>query len=412
MPAESNYERDRQNQRVARRRANKRNQLIRHQREDVENIISVNHQRARLTERVQTFDQNKDNIQETAASERTLFWCNIVFFVAIAVYVTGEFFAQGDVAEWLAYQIGPLFLGGQAHAAETPVWLRRIAGGGFVILMLAATLLVKFVTTWFIKRFADLRRRVEAGDHFSYWKTTAGIWANYAARIGYLAAVTTFYVWLYGFAQDRAAIAAAAVAEQKAIESTSPAITLNSGRIQTSESPAKPEETVTIGGRLAYATGVVYAVIVLMHALVLVLPTSTIGQELPWAHFKRGAAQRKLHSLRDDQNRMARSILNRIYSVEGEDRDELIRHARPIARLLDEGAGEPVWETPGQPSDARPRDNPGDEAAGSVAAGQPDPQPRPGAPSAEVPQEKPENTAESEDVYAAIFGTPSPQQTT
>jgi hypothetical protein len=417
MPAQqSNYERDRQQQRTASRRGKERNHLFRKQRGNVENIISVNREATRLSQTIQDFDQNKDNMQEKVAADRTFWWCNVIFLAAVAAYVTGEFFAQGDVAEWLAYQIGPLFLGGHEHPAETPVWLRRTAGGGFVVLMLAATLLVKFVTTWFIKHFTDLRTRVQAGDDLSHWRLTAGIWINYVARIGYLAAVATFYVWLYGFAQDRAAIAAASVAEQKAIESTNSPITFSDGRIQTNapaneSNTSKPAEGPRIGGKLAYATGVVYAVIVLLHALVLILPTDGLGKELPLAHFKRGALQRKLESLHDEQDRIARTILHRIYSVNGEERQELIRITTPVASLVNRGWGGPVMEVPGQsPSDTSP-DNPGDASAGTIAGSQPNP-PQPGAPAAQIPPEAAENTAEPDDVYAAIFGSASPQPTT
>jgi hypothetical protein len=397
------------------RRKKQRDYLVKTVRHDVETAISLDNGAGRIERDIRAFDQNENGFQQRVAADRTAFWCLVIFLGSVALYYVVEFFASGDIAEWLAHQVAPLFVGAQdaTHAsADTPVWLRRGAGFGFVTLMLGVTLLFKFVKSWFLHHLSQRRNVVEAEDHSTHWRLTSGIWLIQFVTVGYMAAIAALYVWLFGFAQERAAITAAIATEQTPIEFPQLGIKLDGGEVETDEAVGKKSQPaaneVKTGGKLSYATGVVYVCLWLLHGLVLLLPTEGFGHELPLAHFKRGAAGRKVESMREAEGRRLRDILERIHSVEGEEREILIREAQPVAARINEAARRQAMDVPPAPGVTTPTpeaeaprgqasDDPDDGAAGAAQNHAPNNRPPTPAGNAAVP--------ESEDVYDAIFGT-------
>lgn len=404
-PTPSAYELDRNQRRDADRRGKRQKRLIAQFRKWVEKAISLNRAAQTLEKTNEAYDQDKDGLQHRAASDRAAWWSMCVFTGAVLLYVIGEFFASGDVAEWLAHQIAPLFVDSNGADASTPIWLRRTAGIGFVTVMLGVTLLLKFVTTHYVHRLSARRERVAAGDAATYRGLTFGIWLNHGAKAAYIAAVAVLYVWLFGFAQERAAFTAAIAAEQKAVESLDLGIKIEGGEVQTSGTGTAPVASDgnkdAVGHKLAYATGVIYVCLWLLHGLVLLLPTEGFGRELPFAHYKRGAAGRTVESLRESEERTLRDILERINRAEGGEREVLVRAAQPVRKRLIEAAGgnpdsgNPPSAAPTQPT--APPDEPEDGSAGPV------PFPNPTDPSGLRPSGA--SVPASDDVYEAIFGS-------
>jgi hypothetical protein len=134
---------------------------------------------------------------------------------------------------------------------------------------------------------------------------------------------------------------------------------------------------------------VIYVCLWALHALVLILPVDGFGRELEFAHFKRGAVERKVYSMRDRQGLVLRDILERIHSVEGEHRDTLIRETQPIVHLVNRAAGRRAMDVPSN--------GPDEEPPAAAAAQTPPPSPGP-APTAAAA------AAEPQDAYEAIFG--------
>lgn len=406
-PTPSAYELDRNQRRDADRRERQQKRLVGGFRQRVEKAISLNRAAVSLEKTNENYDQDKDGLQQRAAADRAAWWSMLVFSAAVFLYVIGEFFASGDVAEWLAHQIAPLFV--DAHGADapasTPIWLRRTAGAGFVAVMLGVTLVLKYVTTHYAHRLSARRERVAAGDAATYRGLTFGIWLNHGAKAAYIAAVAVLYVWLFGFAQERAAFTAAIAAEQKAVEALDLGIKIEGGEVQTSGTGTAPVASDgnkdAVGHKLAYATGVIYVCLWLLHGLVLLLPTEGFGRELPFAHYKRGAAGRTVESLRESEERTLRDILERIHRAEGGEREVLIREAQPVRKRLIEAAGgnpdsgNPPSAAPTQPT--APPDEPEDGSAGPV------PFPNPTDPSG--PRPSGASVPAADDVYEAIFGS-------
>ena len=375
--------------RAQRQRHGDRNRMVRTHRNNVERAISLNRRASLMEGQLAAFDGD-ESFRQRVSDDRADWWCRTIFFLAVGLYVGGEFFASGDVAEWLAHQISPLF---DIRTEQTPVWLRRAAGVGFVGIMLGVTLLLKFVTSWFGAKFKAARAQAQIGEHSLFWKMTVGIWCNHAVKAAYLVAVAMLYFWLFGFAQERAAFTAAIVAEQQeqGADSMNLGVKLDGGAVEEKKAEttkAEEQKSGAIGGNLALATGVVYVCLWMLHGLVLVLPVDGFNRELEFAHFKRGTVERKAVAMRGEQDRVLRDILERVHAVEGEDRDILIRETQPVAKLVNLAAGRDAMDVPPSP--------PGDEP--QTADASPSPMPPPPSPTGVA------TAQESKDAFEAIFG--------
>lgn len=111
------------------------------------------------------------------------------------------------MAEYLAHQIAPLF-SVDPSSGLTPMWLRRLAASAFIGGMMGATLLTKFVTTWAINHFKAARSRLLPGEHLRFWGWNLSIACIWLCKLAYIVAIAGLYFWLWGFAQERAAIIA------------------------------------------------------------------------------------------------------------------------------------------------------------------------------------------------------------
>lgn len=348
MPAmttmESPYERERREHNERMGHNSRRQRLIRRHRRDVERVLSLDRMANRLEGQIRSHD-SEDGFRQRVAFERSAWWLRVIFAASILLYVGGEFFASGDVADWLANQISPLF---EIERGQTPVWLRRAAGTGFVGLMLTVTLLLKFVTSWFVTKLKQQRATVPAGSHLEFWGLTSGIWFNQFAKAAYLAAVAGLYFWLFGFAQQRAAITAAIATEQQQVAQLADAgFEFREGTVQSSAAAEAPKEPKFEGGsKLAMATAVIYVCLWALHVLVLLLPVDGFNEPLEFAHFKRGAVERRADALREDEERLCRDILERIHAVEGEERNILIRETQPVAAHVNRAARRQAMDVP------------------------------------------------------------------
>jgi hypothetical protein len=407
-PINSTYEVTRNQQRTAARRQRRLVRLVKNFRALVERAISLARAAAPIEQQITAYDQDIDGFPARAAADRSAWWAFLIFVAAVILYVVGEFFVAADVAEWLAHPMAPLFVDGQGNA-ETPVWLRRVVGVFFVGLMLGVTLVLKYVTTYRTHRLLERRAQVIADDAVSYRSLTMGIWLNHGARIGYMAAVAGLYIWLFGFAQERAAIMASLAAEQKTMETLDLGFKIEGGEVQSTGPTSTPTgaaaESRAAGHKLAYASAVIYVCLWLLHGLVLLLPTEGFGRELPLAHFGRAAAGRQVEALRATEERTLRDILERINRAEGEEREILIREAQPVRkRLIEIAGGNPEESNAGAPptapysasNDATFPQRPDGDAAGFV-------------PPAEhngpfTPRSTSAAGEPTDDVYSTIFG--------
>ncbi len=311
----------------------------------VENALSLNEKAGRIESQIRDFDADTDGFQARAAADRRdlrLIW---VFWATILAYSVLEFMTSGDIAEMLACQMAPHF-GIDPATGETPIWLRRAAGVGFVGAMLLATLLTKLITGWFAGVFKSARAALQPGEDQHHRILTLGIWSTYLTKLAYVAAIAALYVWLYGFAQQRAAFMADMAVDQKDVTEWSDlGFTIQDGTIETNE--ATPDTSVTndleeTSARLAGAVAVFYAIIVLLHILVLALPVPDLTREYDLSGFKRGAAERKAANLREAERQTLRDIYEDVRISPDSYQSHLVEASEPVHAAINQLYGRRV----------------------------------------------------------------------
>ena len=345
----SQYEIDRDQQRSNARQFRARQSAIEEVRKSVEHALSLDLNAKRIEKQVEAHENDVNGFQQRAHADRVAWNLRLIFCASILLYVFLEYIASGDVAEFLAHQMAPLF-SVDPGAGETPIWLRRLAGVAFIGGMLGATLLLKFVTAWFSNLFKTTRSEVKPGEHLRYWGLTTVIGLIHLSKVAYVAAVAGLYIWLFGFAQERAIMIADIAAEQKQTAQWSDlGIKIEGGTVETDEAVKKSAAEATApaqNSRLAGATGVFYVAIVMLHALVILLPTDGFGRDLELAHFKRGKSEARAASMRDEEGRTLRDVYERIRTASGEYQQDFIDVAMPCVPKINKLYGRPVIRMP------------------------------------------------------------------
>lgn len=387
MPStfQSPYETNRTATRVQQQDSAQTARVVKSFRAKVEKVIEDEERAGQLETDVNRFNTD-EAFRQQVASESAASKAWKIFIGGAVIVGAVEFFASSEVAAWLASQMAPLF---SIQTQEPPAWLRQTVGVGFVLTMLTPTLLLKFVTGWYLAKFKEARTTAQVGEDGFFRRMTIGIWANHAAKALYLALVAGLYVWLFSFAQERADKLAAMDAMDQ--EETAPVFTFSGSAVKAAEE-AKPAEgdnpASGVQSKLAKGTAVVYVALWVMHALLLVWPTDGFGRELEYAGFRRGSAMRTAREIRLQQGRTARDILTQIYSVDGAQRDALLREAQPAAKIINRIASWEAMDVPGQQDGDAP-------SAGTV---------KPNPPISPAPAGS-AATPEAVDAYDAIFGT-------
>lgn len=130
-----------------------------------------------------------------------------------------------------------------------------------------------------------------------------------------------------------------AVEQKQAAEWTDLGVKIVGGVVETDEAVSAKSsaatETETVA-RLAGATGVFYAVIVLLHACVLLLPAKGFTRELELAHFKKGAAERQAVALRAEEHRTLREIYEHVRIAPEQYRSDLVEATEPVHATINQ----------------------------------------------------------------------------
>ena len=340
MPnTQSQLEIERNQQRLTDRQHGKLRKIIAIVRGMVEHALLLNLKASQIEKQLQDHNTDNDGFRARVRADRRDWLLLWVFWGTILLYTGLEFMTSGDIAEMLACQMAPHF-GIDPATGAMPIWLRRAAGVGFVLGMLSVTLLVKLITGGLLNSLKSARATLVSGEDGRHRSLTCGIWGIYLAKVAYVAAVAALYIWLFGFAQQRAAFMADLAAEQKQTsEWTDLGVKIEGGVVETDEAtPAKSpaaSETETVA-RLAGATGVFYAVIVLLHVCVLLLPAKGFTRELELAHFKKGAADRQAVALRAEEHRTLREIYEHVRIAPEQYRSDLVEATEPVHAAINQ----------------------------------------------------------------------------
>jgi len=330
---QSDYEIDRSQQRLTAQQHKRLRKVVAGVRDMVEDALSLDSHAKRDENRLNDFANDTDGFRARARADRRDWLLLWVMCGTVLVYAVLEFMTSGDVAEMLACQMAPLF-GVDPATGAMPIWLRRGAGVGFVASMLLITLLAKLVSGYALSALQTARGNLTRGDYGRSFRLNCGIWGIYFGKLAYVGAVATLYFWLFGFAQQRAAFMADLAAGQKQDQgSNGLAITIKDGAVQQEKSAPAESQSVPAGetiSRLAGATGVFYATIVLLHAFVLILPAKGFSRELELAHFKKGRVEKRVVKSRGNEGRTLRAIYEHVRIAPEQYRGELVEATEPV----------------------------------------------------------------------------------
>lgn len=334
-------------QREAVRNSRRLRRVLRPLRSRVERAVGLGTRAQRLADHVRAYDANTGGFRARVAADRADWLLLWVFWGVILCYAVLEFMTSGDIAEILAYQMAP-HVGLDHVTGQVPIWLRRVAGAGFVSAMLLATLLVKLLTALALGGLKRARMALadEEGRLGQRVLLGFGVAGVYLVKLAYVAAVAGLYFWLFGFAQERAAtMALLAMEEQQTAAASSLGVKIEGGSVETTA----PEAAVAPGTdaratitRLSGATGVFYVLVVMLHALVLLLPTRGFGRELELAHFKRAKADATLVDLRRREGRVLREIFEHVRTSPPHFRDDLVQASEPVHAAINQLYRRPV----------------------------------------------------------------------
>ncbi len=303
----------------------------------VEEALSLHQEAGRVQEQTQAYDANTDGFRERAHNDRRDWQLLRIFWMTIIGYVVIEWMTSGDVASMIANSMAPHF-GLDAATGDTPIWLRRVAGASFVLAMLLATLLTKLITGHALKSLKSTRTSLLPGEEARYRGLTWSISGVYACKVAYVVAIASLYVWLYGFAKQRAAFMADIANEQRqTTEMSGVGFKLEDGGIkEQASSPVSPPNVNQSDAvkRLSGATGVFYTLIVLLHLLVLMLPVAGFSRPLDLRHFQRSKAGAHLNNVMERRNQTLRNIYETVRVAPEQYRDDLVNASEPVHGLI------------------------------------------------------------------------------
>lgn len=370
----------------AARNSRRRRTLASH-RGDVEKVQGCQDEIHLSRELVERYDAPDGEFRDLVEEQHDTRNRQRVFWLAVLAYVVGEYFVAGNVAEWLATEILPMIRDlswkadgalADADSSGVPLWLRRAVGVGFVGIMLAGTLVLKFLTHWCLTRVRSARQALLPGQHGKAAFLAAQATGLIGLKVVFLLMVAGLYLWLFGFSQERAEFVSLLKEEQTGVVDPLQGFEIDeSGNLRTQDELPRASGTSgesATGGSMAYATAVCYVMCWCIHGLLLGFPVHGFSKKLRYARFDREDAIEGGEEARRERVRLNRQILERIdEESDPEIKEALVRAVQPIRHLIMEDAGQ---------------DDADDNAPGAVPVAQPI-SPRGGGPGNAVAAEEP-----------------------
>lgn len=374
----SAYEREEQQNRAQEARAAAIGRHVDLHRNEVERACSIRSDRVVIEAQRTRFEN--DSAYRTRI-ERARRARNLIVFtvgVILLIFLSDLFLGTPDLAEDLAHPVKSLIPESwlpetgseEGESSATPNWLRLVIGMTLSTVALALTIAVKIVGDE--TPVHNARRRLSQGDAKGWRQVTIQLWTRRAIKIGYLAIMLAAFTWLYTYAEERAR-----VMESLTAESGQELNWANLGSNLLSTEEGKDHEPILEdtsgpelkkGGKLALGAGATYAMLFILHALLLMLPTPKSTIDLPLASYNPHRAEAKAEKMRREEEGLLRGIVARIQTVRDDDstRETLIILSEPVAHAVNELYGRtlmPIPETVG--GDATTIDPMGSEVADS-----------------------------------------------
>ena len=348
---ESAHQRQMRLEREERRRNSQWDGVVEQHRVETEQADALNRRAGRVESLVSRYDAD-EQFREQVAAERAARRTNIMIWSYIVlIAIIDILLATPDVSEWLASKAmvyvpkawTPVEVINGHEVVITPVWFRLIVGANVVAAFLAITLGFKKITNE--TTLQKQRHTVEPGDTRNYNRLTANIWLLRALKVGYMASLAVLLFHLYDYDQQRARLVASTLAMEREMTNSATPQLLGSegstgGSTGSTQNAAPSNVAAASDTGLAKASAVVFCCLWLLHGILLVLPTDSFGKDLEFGKFRRSKVENQAQSMREEEVSLVRTVTERLFSVpEGEQRNQLVRVAAPIALRINEVHG-------------------------------------------------------------------------
>jgi len=364
----SSYEREEQRRQTREAQEAVRQRIIDAHRSEIDEACELRGERLRVEERMRRFETDSSFRSRVSAARKVLGILALTFGIGILIFFADLFLGTPDLAEDLAHPVMSLipasWLESVAVDAEastaTPNWLRLTLGVVLSLVALALTVTVKAIGDE--TPVLHARRRIGAGDRQGWRLISRQLWTKRAVKIGYLVVMFGAFSWLYSYAEKRAE-----VMESLALQSTEElnwktlgGNLLPTGQVETSEaSPASDahggDAEVRKGGSLALGAAAIYAMLFILHAVLLMLPMPQSTLDLPLAKFNPHRAEKQAAAIRGREAGRLRGIVARIQTTPAGDplRTILITLSEPVAPAVNELYNRVIMPLPAPESPVR-----------------------------------------------------------
>jgi hypothetical protein len=341
--------------------------------QDREEAISLDSRTNQVQTQVIAFDDPQSDFSHKVKSARK--WFRWLLFTAFAVVLMSNadfWLAMPDVSENLANKATSLIVQIQGKvsntasefdrsALATPVALRVGIGITIVCIWLVLTLGWKACTDT-----EELRQSAAAlvpGDDEGHRRIQQSIWLRRVGRVGYMAILGGLLCYLYTFDLQRArtvvALGQMEDFDTTTIEWPDFGLGISNGELETDEATPKqdipiqqatPVDPEQAARNLARPQVLVYALLAMLHGLLLVIPSGQRPDDLSLVSFDRGKAERRANETSARASTIYRSLGTRIQQAAPEEKDTLLAEAIPVARRINESLGWTFIEEPTTPA--------------------------------------------------------------
>lgn len=347
----SAYERGVQEERARQAREATVDRLVDQHRGEVEEACQMRAERLRIEAQRERYENDPAFRIRVAAARKARGILIFTMGIIALIFIADLFLGTPDLAEDLAHPVMSLIPESWMPASaadgtvsmETPNWLRLTIGVVLCTVVLALTIAVKLIGDESSVHRA--RRRLAEGDLQGWRITTRQLWTKRLVKGTYLVIMLGAFSWLYTYAEKRAEVMeklAAEPAGEMNWENLGLSI-LSTGEVKTDEATpdlsaneetAEPEDD----GSLALGAAATYAMLFILHALLLMLPMPSSTMDLPLAGYNPHRAEARAAAMKAREETLLRGIVARIHRVLHDDRirETLIILSEPVARAVNE----------------------------------------------------------------------------
>jgi hypothetical protein len=331
---------------------------------DRERVMTLGSQATVIQANMEAYDNPGGELRpKTRAARKWLGWFAFTVFLGVLIANADFFLGMPDVSEPLAYKAASLLnqldkkLPGDCAVSPTSPIIRISCGVLVVLMWLGITVGWKACTNT-----ASLKSSLATlapGDDERFRSLKRSIRMCWAGRAVYMVVFAGLLSFLYTFDLEKARL----VVSNLQVEESTQAddlfkdfdLNLSGNTLTTNEAtpqavlsapkttPAALEESAR---KLARPQVLVYALLTMLHGLLLIIPCAERPDDLSLAFFDRGRAGRAAQNLRQQEGTMLRDLHTRIREANPSYQNDLVVEAMPIARRINETLGWQALEEP------------------------------------------------------------------